>query len=390
MGVLSRLFARCLTILVLIQLFFCAPSIAGSLTERAAQLHKRGQYREAVQLFDRAIAKNPRNANAIYYAADCYMRLGEISKATILYKALIAKFPGTLPAQYARRALLVVSRSYSNGHEKASMFGSQVIGGTASAPNAVTVPFSKENTGHLIVECLINGRAQRMVFDTGASVCVATRDQLSRLGIEVPVGGPESLATGVSGTVRTQLMPVEIQLGSIKKRVVLSVMDQLPTLPLLGETFFGDYQFIVDNTEGNIEFFRPGSKSASIPSDTIDIPFVKEGKELKVNARINEIDVDLFFDTGAQRTVLPTSEIFRTGRDRWKLVGYGTASGVGGQGVCKAYKVDSFSVGPIQKFDFGVVTVDRLPIPNGLLGQDFFGHRKFTIDNRRNLIRFWR
>lgn len=189
---------------------------ASSIVQRAIGLHKKGEYKLAVSLFDQEIASNPSNANAIYYAADCYFRMGDIAKAVILYNALIQKFPGTVPSQYARRALLSVSRSYSNGHEP---FEQSEVSKSKNTPDSVSIPFSKENTGHLVVSCLLNGKPQKMIFDTGASVCVATKNQLLQLGIQVPVGGPQGYATGVSGTVKTNLMPIEIQLGNLKKEL---------------------------------------------------------------------------------------------------------------------------------------------------------------------------
>ena len=381
-----------LLFLLVLSTVFCLPQEALSQGDyqKGIALHKAGKYREAVAEFDRAIQLNPKDSNAVYYAADCYYRMKEVSKAVILYNIILDKFPDSVAAQYARRALASVSRAVSNGHSPHGLLApnAHVSRNTGDSPDSMVVPFARESSGHLVVNCMLNGKPQRMIFDTGASVCVATEGQLSRLNIPIPANTPQSYATGVSGTVKTRLMPVEVQLGDLKKVVTMSVMQDLPTLPLLGETFFGAYQYIVDNSTGSIRFVKPGS--SSVPSDTINIPFVRSGRELEITVAINNVDVKLLFDTGAQTTVVPASVIGRTNPGQWKLVGYGTTSGVGGTGTCKAYKVNSIEVGSIRQYDFKIVVVDRLPIQYGLLGQDFFGHRKFTIDNEHNMIRFWR
>ncbi len=354
---------------------------------RGVSQYRAGKYREAITAFESEIKVNPRDANAVYYLADSYRKIGDTAKAIILYNAIVEKFPSTVAARYSRRALLGVSRSISNGHSGSVTLESQ----DQSGPGTVVVPFSRAQSGHLVVSCLLNGHPQDMIFDTGASVCVATTRQLDALNISVPQNSPTGLATGVSGTVKTRLMPMSIQLGGLKRQVTLSVMESLPTLPLLGESFFGSYQYILDNASGTIKFMKPGSSDeSSVPDDTIDIPFERVGQELEVSARINNVDVKLFFDTGAERTVVPASVMQQTMPESWVLKGYGTSSGVGGTGTCKAYQVKSIEVGAIRNYDFEVVVVDRMPIARGLLGQDFFAHRKFTIDNRRNVIRFWR
>ena len=381
-----KFLTRTIVLLLLAAIIFAGPPAYSSADyDNGVRLYKSGKYSEAVAYFDREVSSNPSDSNALYYAADCYLRLGESARAVILYNAIIEKFPQSVAARYARRALFSVSRSLSNGHAPDSNLSSA---SPDNIPDSQVVPFSREQSGHLVVSCMINGRPQRMIFDTGASVCVATGSQMQSLGISIPADAPSGLATGVSGTVKTRLMPATIQMGDIKRQVTMSIMEELPTLPLLGESFFGAYQYIIDNASGCIRFMKPGT--ANVPDDTINIPFVRRGDELELTARINDVDVKLFFDTGAEMTVVPASVIAATNPSQWTLKGYGTSSGVGGTGTCRQYQVKSIEVGSIRNYDFKLVVVDNLPIAHGLLGQDFFAHRKFIIDNDRSVIRFFR
>ena len=385
-----KFLTRFMVIALLAAIFFTGhPVYSSSDYDNGVRLYKSGKYADAVACFDREVSSNPTDSNALYYAADCYLRLGESARAVILYNAIVEKFPQSVAARYARRALLSVSRSLSNGHAAINnLVSASPQSNSDNIPGSQVVPFSREQSGHLVVSCAINGRPQRMIFDTGASVCVATGSQMQALGIPIPADAPAGQATGVSGTVKTRLMPATIQMGEIKRQVTLSIMEELPTLPLLGESFFGAYQYIVDNAAGCIRFMKPGT--ANVPDDTINIPFIRRGDELELTARINDVDVKLFFDTGAEMTVVPAGVISATNPSKWTLKGYGTSSGVGGTGTCRQYQVDSIEVGSIRNYDFKVVVVDNLPIAHGLLGQDFFAHRKFIIDNDRSVIRFFR
>lgn len=373
--------------------------------------YKTGRYREALEIFENVFGREPRNVNALYYVADCLLRTGDTSRAAFCYQQIVSSFPGTVPAQYARRALLGIARKPAGagaGNESASSYGAGAgngAGNSAGSGSSVygqaaysagdtgaeeeTVPFTRQESGHLQISCEIDGRRQDMIFDTGAGQCVASREQFEALGLTIPDDAAQGSATGVGGTVKTWQVPVEIKLGSIKRRVVIAVMDTLPTLPLLGETFFGDFQYVIDNTSNTIHFARRGTEDAP-PGDTIDVPFVREDSELAVQAKVNGQPVKLFFDTGANQTVFPQSVIERTEPSQWQFKAFGTSTGVGGQQSCKAYIVESMELGGLKQYDFEVVVVEELPIPNGLLGQDFFANKKFTIDNQRNLIRFWR
>ncbi|MCA9803399.1 MAG: retroviral-like aspartic protease family protein [Cyanobacteria bacterium HKST-UBA02] len=401
------MFRAAIFVLLILILSACStPAFAqesGSSTySEAVALYKSGQYARALAGFEGVFGKDPRNVNAFYYVADCLLRTGDTSRAAYCYKQIIEKFPSTVAAQYARRALLGIARKTSQvggGTGYGAGSGADVgAGAGAGGVNAggdtgevdETVPFTREESGHLQVTCEIDGRRQDMIFDTGAGQCVASREQFEALGLTIPEDAVQGSATGVGGTVKTWQVPVEIKLGNIKRRVVIAVMDTLPTLPLLGETFFGDFQYQIDNTSNSIHFARRGAGDNPYPGDTIDVPFVREDSELAVQAKVNGQPVKLFFDTGANQTVFPQSVIERTEPGQWQFKAFGTSSGVGGQQSCKAYIVESMELGGLKQYDFEVVVVEELPIPNGLLGQDFFANKKFTIDNEKNLIRFWR
>lgn len=121
-----------------------------------------------------------------------------------------------------------------------------------------SVPFSWEG-GHMIVSAEINGKPYQMIFDTGADGVAFTARDLQRLKIELPDDARAERHTGTGGETRGWGFTVgKIKLGPIVKEDIKVSMVENSNMPhpLLGQTFFSDYQYTIDN-ESKLIKFRP-------------------------------------------------------------------------------------------------------------------------------------
>ncbi len=136
------------------------------------------------------------------------------------------------------------------------------IGGktTTHVPyGTIDVPF-KMIDGSLIVEGSVNGIPCEMNFDTGASTCLFSVRDLMRLRLQPNSEVYETSVGGVGGgSVRSLLFTVpSIELGPISKRDVIVHVSAIGGggYPLLGQSFFGNSRFVVDNEKKVIHFYR--------------------------------------------------------------------------------------------------------------------------------------
>ncbi len=120
-----------------------------------------------------------------------------------------------------------------------------------AANDSSVIPFS--NLGKdILVTADINGRKIKMIFDTGAELCVFTRRQYESLGLTIPDDASEGVDQGVGGRTSSRRFAVpRIQLAQIiKTDVNVSVISDIGTAipyPLLGNSFLSDLRIDIDN-----------------------------------------------------------------------------------------------------------------------------------------------
>ncbi len=120
------------------------------------------------------------------------------------------------------------------------------------------VPFKRVRGGGVVVNVEVNGRAIEMLFDTGAQSCLFSRRDINRLGISVPADAEPETTQGVGGSMAGLRFPVSrMRLGPIDKtNLPITVVEQNFGEPLLGQSFFHDYQYTIDDQHSVIRFLR--------------------------------------------------------------------------------------------------------------------------------------
>jgi len=167
------------------------------------------------------------------------------------------------------------------------------------------------------------------------------------------------------------------------------VQEVMPADPLLGETFYKDYEYTTDPGANTITFHKKGA-TASLYGDKYAVPFTREGNELVVTAQVNGKSIQMYFDTGADNIAFSPMHLKQLGLEIPEEHGEGMSIGVGGTTRTVHFNVDSIKLGPVEKRNIEVGVVDQSQMPHPLLGQNFYSGWQFTIDNDRHVIRFLR
>ncbi len=129
-------------------------------------------------------------------------------------------------------------------------------GGYVSSAN--TVPFKRLSGGGILVTAQVNGRPMEMLFDTGAQQCLFSSHQVKQLGIHIPEDARDDASRGVGGATHTKNFPINsIRLGPVEKNNIMIGVTEIPFgEPLLGQNFFGDCQYTIDDKAGVIRITR--------------------------------------------------------------------------------------------------------------------------------------
>ncbi len=371
--------------------YFCVCNLAawGAAFDDGVKLFGQRNYKAAAVKFEQAVKSNPTDSNACYYRALTYQCLGDRIKASTYYQQILQKFPSSPAAQYARQALTPPERpsraSRSSGsHEFQSSFGAD--------PEQSKIYFTKQGKS-LLVDAEVNNRRIPVIFDTGAEACVFGVNHLKQIGVTPPSGPPTGQASGVGSSepVKTWQMNVELKIGQIKRsNFPITVQAELPTDPLLGQSFFSGFEYTIDDSINTIVLAKKGAIRHSSGSDSNSVPFTHDGKELVVTVDVNGKKCDMYFDTGADGITFTKEQARSVGLVAPDDAEQGTSMGIGGTTASVTFPVQRMRMGPIEKTDIPVSIIEAGKMPKPLLGQTFYGGWQYTIDNQNKVIRFLR
>lgn len=353
-------------------------------------LYSSRSYNAAVQYFEKSVRTDPRNPTAYYYSAMCFSQLGQNERARETYELIVKYFPGS---PEAKNAAIALQNMPGTAPANTTTPGAKKTGGINSGtpgdvlPDSDAVPFTRVG-GTIYVNALVNGRPIRMIFDTGADHVQIGLNHMGTLQ-SAARSGRHTKVQGVGGLSDVSEANAQITLGKITRTCPILIQDAMRTEPLLGQTFFQQYLCQFDNGAGLIRFYRRNSsRDYNAGYDTIEVPYSQSGNNLIVYPKImvggEQHIVPMFLDTGAERTMIsrfmlnvPIPQDARLYR----------VSGISGSETVVEVPVQKLELGTISKVGMKVLMSTGMI---NLLGQDFFGDRKYTVDPEKKVIRFSR
>ena len=137
---------------------------------------------------------------------------------------------------------------------------------SAAERNMYCIPFTRRGR-HLQVDVEVDGgRRTGMLVDTGAEGIAMTMANLRELGIDIPADAIRVRSQGVGGTSDGFQFPIGmLRLGPIVQRnptVSVSTAEEgmlgskYGHYGLLGQAFFGNWRFTIDNANNMLRFFH--------------------------------------------------------------------------------------------------------------------------------------
>lgn len=389
---------------------FITPAQASDYTDAEALFAKK-EYLKAAVLFQKAQTKLENAANAAYYEALCYHYLRDMEKAKLAYIKVVNKYPESEASRNSIKVLCKIdpsiAKKYSEVMDGISVKQDQDY---AKLPEKASVGFSRNRfaPGHLIVPAIVNGVETFMIFDTGASSTHVTERWLAMQGIKPKYTKYTGRAMGVGGEVNTRIALLTIQVGELERTVPITVQEGSGSLggaannpltenPLLGQTFYKDFIYEIDDTNHRINFkklaARPNEdkKTKSNKYQRLaanEVPFYYEGNSIIVAVKINGRECEMIFDTGAGSIAFADRHLAACGLNRPIESMQGQGGGVGGKRQAYGFFLDSVQLGPVEKKNVECVVLMHTPFPKPLLGQTFLSGLKYTIDPGRKVIIF--
>ncbi len=425
---------------------------SSSLTDRAeaqpfsegASLYTKHQYKLALGKFQAHLRDRPEDAAAYYYLGLCRQGMGEKELAAYNYgeavkrgghsSAAVNALTALMKIDY-RRALqvtpannLVLQRILQSREGAAQQQGTSAVqrvpqarvsnygtvrssastvsnfGSPASAGTSIDSSLPQEGRFNIVdnpvgnsmtfVDGSINGRpVAHMIFDTGAEMVLFGKNQLEAYGIAPPTGPATSNVHGVGGVQEAWNMKVNLKVGSIERRnFTITVQEKMDMAPLLGQSFFREYQCQIDKGGKQIRLVRNDvyQRSANLSSAFASqdaVPFTRHGRLMIVQVQINGRAIPMVMDTGATNTQF-TKEQLPSGVSIPQDAAVGQTSGASGMTTNLQFPVSNVRLGPISKSNFPIQVIANASMPYPLLGQDFFGDWRFSIDTINNQIKF--
>jgi clan AA aspartic protease (TIGR02281 family) len=257
---------------------------------------------------------------------------------------------------------------------------------TLSMPAEERIPYIRQPGDHLFVRGEINGRSTQILIDTGAFKVVVGKNHLVKLGIKPPEGNPEIIGSGAAGALKGWEMPLEISIGRIKRKLTAQVIEGDEVM-LLGQPFLSGLHYRIDRGSNYIHFTKDSKAlQKEMSYDSVEIPFRMQDGNLMVPVKVNGVSTEMNFDTGAPYCLFSMDSMWRL---RLRPVSEMTIRGAGGSAASGyACYVESMQLGSIRKQGFSVAVSPSCG--QNVLGQDFFGQRRFIIDNENKVLRIAR
>lgn len=366
-------------------------------------LYSSKKYAEALALFETGQIASSQAANAAYYRALCYHQLGKIKEAAAAYRYVFSKYPNSPAAINSIKTLAKLDpKAAAESLKTVDIIKTGPLD-WKELPEKVAVPFIKRRS-HLYVNAEINGVAVPMIFDTGASTTTCTESFVTQNGISVKRTQYRGRAMGVGGEVSTSLAMVDLKVGPLKRRLPLYIQDDrgMPAteqLPLLGQTFFGDMPYMIDDNQGVIVFSKPVEQESAVSGPgklkaqqqrlaENEAPFRRDRGNIVIMVKVNGRECEMYFDTGAASVAFADRHLAQCGLNRPIDAFQGQGGGVGGKREAFGFSIDSIKVANVEKRNVKASVLINANFDRPLLGQTFLSGMRYTIDPAKKVIRF--
>ncbi len=392
--------------------------------DSAVKLFNQKQYSAAIPILAKIIARPKPGPTAIYYAGLCYQNLGNDSMARQCYQVLADSFPTSAEARMSQEVLARLQRHQAGASRsfQSTVNAGLSEGGRAtvpasdpgkldaqsataymrefsmsdrewkSLPDEVKVPFRRATSSHLFVNGSINGRAMQMMFDTGAEQCHFSKKELESLGIKIGDSGARIPVRGVGGISYSQMIMADITIGDLRRHIPVLVDEDSVGMPIVGETFFKEFRYDIDNSSGFIRFSKKsrGGMASKVyeSTDVIAIPYKNVGDNMVVMAKVNGREFPMIFDTGSFAICFSAGQAMALGLRIPSDARRMTTSGAGGSVGAYEFNIDRIELGPLIKTSVKIIVNESNSPPMPLLGQPFYSDRRFTVDTEKHLIKF--
>jgi predicted aspartyl protease len=400
--------------------------------DQGVTFFKAQRYKQAEIYFAAQVKANPSDLNAYYYLGLCCQREKDYPRARTIFTYLSTQSPDSEAGRLAQMALseidkvspqttsvtastptttntnavLAGSRNTSSGSQSNSTqahSGGSARGGryVATAEDLAALPAQEDiyftGTGTQIwVSAEINRHPVSLLFDTGAGDVVIGKNQLSEMGLKLDMSEkPDARTSGSSNSsvVDVWRIPVEVKVGRIVRKLPISVLDNNQAAPLLGQSFFKDFQYKIDYPAHRISFVRKGTQN-DVTAST-GVPFTwdpEEPSKMLVVININGRNCPCWFDTGN------SADGISFGKNTFQKLGFSIpidavkaqTFGVTGAGQCSQFRVPYVRLGPIDKTNVLISVHDDDGLGKPLLGQSIYNAYEYNVDNERKLIFFKR
>lgn len=399
-----RLYRRIIPLSLTLILLTCGVSAAADKNFSAGVAEfKLRHFNQAAEIFEKCMAAGSNDADLYYYAAITYEHLGNYKKAFESYRFAIEHFPTSQAARCSAAAMQRKSFQSSLASQGLLMNPRDPL--LDNYPKETWVGFTRHNNS-LVLDGSINDRATKMIFDTGASSCVFSVDQLERLGIEPPQGPPNAITYGVGSNRKIPVWATKanLRLGKIERKEFPIIVSPNPLIyPLLGEDFFHDLKYTIDNRAKAILFkYSKDSRTSSASTNTTSamtvsssanyvysVPFTVENRALVVVAKLDGRSCPMIFDTGADVCMFTNEELSKVGV-KPRFVGRTlNVRGASGTAPAQLGVISKAELGPISG-EMACLVTDQAVVPRPLMGQSFFKDWQYTIDHTNRVIQFVR
>jgi predicted aspartyl protease len=417
---------------------------AASLRDQGISLYNNKDYPGSIALLEKHLASYPNDYFALYFAALSYQQTGQLTRAIYNYQRVSQLAGNSQYGQYAQQILAKISpQSTTNASGKASSSNkssssssstssstapssdsrqssssagksasgksgsssnstststSQVVALDPNLPKECDVNCMKDNHGRIWVDAYLENRPVKLLFDTGAPTVFIGQNQLNQYGINLNLGTANCLAGGSSSDERIPawMKKLKVKVGPIERTTSVQITEVNHADPLLGQSFFKEFDYTIDGGGGRIHFRQKALGQGGAVRNSYSVPFAwrEHGHRVIVNVEINGKTGPVMFDTGNTASAL----CFHSEK---QAKAFGIAipddapttmtSGVTGSGVSKVVTVSRIRMGPIDRSNIEVNVrngADAQELP--LLGQPFWENYQYTIDMNAKQIHFVR